>query len=51
MAVLDADLLVSPEKPLPLDAFVRLEDRLHRRGERGSNLWYDQGLLRALYDE
>lgn len=49
MAVLDADLLVSPRKPLPLDALVRLEYRLHRRAERGSNLWYDHGLLRALY--
>ena len=49
MAVVDADLLVSPSHPQKLDALVRLEDRLHRRAERGSNLWYDQGLLRALY--
>lgn len=49
MAVLDADTLRSPSKPMPLDYKVRLEERLHRRGERGSNLWYDQRLLRALY--
>jgi hypothetical protein len=49
MAVLDADTLRSPAKPMPLDYKVRLEERLHRRGERGSNLWYDQRLLRALY--
>lgn len=49
MAILDADTLRSPAKPMPLDYTVRLEERLHRRGERGSNLWYDQRLLRALY--
>jgi len=49
MAVLDADLLISPQNPLTLDSLVRLEGRIHRRAERGSNLWYDQGLLRALY--
>ena len=48
MAVLDADTLCSPAKPMPADALVRLEGRMHRRGERGSNLWYDQNLLKAL---
>ncbi|WP_425400282.1 hypothetical protein [Aeoliella sp.] len=49
MAVLDADTLRSPQDPLLLDSLVRLEDRIHRRGERGTNLWYDQGLLQCLY--
>ncbi len=49
MAVLDADLLVSPAHPQQFDALVRLEERIHRRAERGSNLWYDQPLLRAMY--
>lgn len=48
MAVLDADTRRSPRSPLSLDSLVRLEGRIHRRGERGSNLWYDQTLLRAL---
>ncbi len=49
MAVLDVNTLESPEKPLLLDTLVRLEERLHRRGERGSNLWHDQATLRAMY--
>ena len=49
MAVLDADTRRSPRDPYPLDALVRLEGRMHRRGERGSNLWYDQALLKACY--
>ena len=49
MAVLDADTLRSPAHPYPTDALVRLEGRMHRRGERGCNLWYDQSLLQALY--
>ena len=49
MAVLDVNTLQSPEKPLLLDSLVRLEERLHRRGERGSNLWHDQATLRAMY--
>jgi len=48
MAVVDADLLVSPSRPLTLDTLVWLEERLHRRAERGSNMWYDQGLLSSL---
>lgn len=48
MAVLDADLLASPQHPLVFDSMVRLEDRLHRRGERGTNPWYDQGLMRSM---
>lgn len=49
MTILDADTLQSPANPMLLDALVRLEDRLHRRGERGTNLWYDQALLQCLY--
>jgi len=49
MAVIDVNTQRSPEKPLLLDSLVRLEERLHRRGERGSNLWYDQATLRAMY--
>lgn len=50
MAVLDVRTLESPEHPELHDSLVRLEDRLHRRGERGSNLWYDQSTLRCLYE-
>ena len=49
MAVIDVKSLTSPAEPKLYDSLVRLEDRLHRRGERGSNLWYDQALLRCLY--
>lgn len=49
MAVLDVNSHESPEFPLPLDSLVRLEGRLHRRAERGSNFWYDQATLRAMY--
>ncbi|MGI9427122.1 MAG: hypothetical protein ACR2NM_00575 [Bythopirellula sp.] len=49
MAVLDADTLRSPRHPMQLDALVRLEGRLHRRSERGTNLWYDQRLIKSLY--
>lgn len=49
MAVLDVRTLQSPEKPELYDSLVRLEERLHRRGERGSNLWYDQKTLLALH--
>ncbi|MGI9430143.1 MAG: hypothetical protein ACR2NM_15895, partial [Bythopirellula sp.] len=49
MAVLDADTLRSPSEPLLLDSLVRLEDRLHRRGERGTNPWYDQALFKCFY--
>lgn len=49
MAVLDAHTLRSPSEPMKLGALVRLEDRLHRRGERGANPWYDQALFRTLY--
>ncbi|UUO04371.1 hypothetical protein M4951_13305 [Blastopirellula sp. J2-11] len=49
MAVLDADTRQSPKKPLMLGSLVRLEDRIHRRGERGSNVWYDESLRKALY--
>ena len=49
MAVLDVNSLESPQNPQLFDSLVRLEDRLHRRGERGSNLWYDQATLRSMY--
>ena len=42
MAVLDVRDLSSPEHPEVLDSLVRLEERIHRRAERGSNPWYDQ---------
>ena len=48
MAVLDTATLRSPKKPERLDASVRLEGRIHRRGEQGSNLWYDQSLINAM---
>ncbi len=48
MAVLDTTTLRSPSEPERLDAIVRLEGRIHRRAERGSNLWYDQGLINAM---
>lgn len=48
MAVLDTTTLRSPENPDRLDAIVRLEGRIHRRGEQGSNLWYDQALINAM---
>lgn len=48
MAVLDTATLRSPRQPERLDASVRLEGRIHRRGERGSNLWYDQALINAM---
>lgn len=49
MAVLDTRTLTSPEKPELFDSMVRLEERLHRRGERGSNLWNDQKTLKAMW--
>lgn len=49
MAVIDVRTLESPEKPELLDSLVRLENRLHRRGERGSNFWYDQKTLKCMY--
>lgn len=48
MAVIDTATLRSPQMPERLDAIVRLEGRIHRRGERGSNLWYDQALINAM---
>jgi uncharacterized protein YyaL (SSP411 family) len=48
MAVLDTTTLRSPKLPERLDANVRLEGRIHRRGEQGSNLWYDQALINAM---
>lgn len=50
MAVLDVHSLESPENPDPLGSMVRLEGRIHRRGERGSNLWYDQPLITTMYE-
>lgn len=48
VAVLDARTRQCPEEPEPFEALIRLEGRLHRRGERGSNVWYDQAFLRVL---
>jgi hypothetical protein len=49
MSVIDVRTMDSPEKPELADSMVRFEGRLHRRGERGSNLWNDQPTLRAMY--
>ncbi len=49
MAVIDSRTMTSPEKPAVYDSLIRLEGRIHRRGERGANLWNDQSLLRAMY--
>ena len=50
MTVLDVRTLDSPQDPPVLDSLVRLEGRIHRRGERGSNLWHDQPVLSAMYE-
>lgn len=50
MAVLDVSTLTSPQYPAVAGSLVRLEGRIHRRGERGSNLWYDQPMLSAMYE-
>ncbi len=49
MAVIDLETLDSPERPERYDSLIRLEGRIHRRGERGSNLWADQPTCRAMY--
>ena len=49
MAVIDVRTLRSPAEPELFDSMVRLEGRLHRRAEQGSNLWYDQKTLAAMY--
>lgn len=49
MSVLDVNTLRSPENPGVYDRLIRLEGRIHRRGERGANLWNDQTLLRTMY--
>ncbi len=49
MSVIDVRTMDSPEKPERADSMIRFEGRLHRRGERGSNLWNDQPTLRAMY--
>jgi len=49
MAVLDLNTLDSPARPELYDSLIRLEGRIHRRGERGANLWEDQPLLRTMY--
>ncbi|MEX2170235.1 MAG: hypothetical protein WD851_13060 [Pirellulales bacterium] len=49
MSVIDVRTLTSPEQPEVLDSLIRLEGRIHRRGERGSNLWHDQPTLRSMY--
>ncbi len=49
MSVIDVRTMDSPEKPELADSLIRYEGRLHRRGERGSNLWNDQPTLRAMY--
>jgi len=48
MSVLDVRTLDSPASPDEVGSLIRLEGRIHRRGERGSNLWNDQPTVRAL---
>lgn len=49
MSVIDTKTLISPEKPDVYDSLLRLEGRITRRGERGSNVWHDQALLHTMY--
>jgi hypothetical protein len=51
MAVIDIDTLTSPEHPKMYDSRIRTEDRPNggRRSPRGSNLWHDQPLIKAMY--
>lgn len=49
MSIIDIATQESPEDPLPLDGFIRAEERQHRRNPAGSDLWEDQPLLRTLY--
>lgn len=49
MSVIDVRTLRSPEDPEVYDSLIRLEGRIHRRGERGADLWNDQPTLHAMY--
>jgi len=49
MTVIDLQTLDLPAQPKLYDSLIRLEGRIHRRGERGSNLWEDQPVLRTMY--
>lgn len=49
MSVIDYRTMKSPEHPQVLDSLIRLEGRIHRRGERGADLWNDQPTLKAMY--
>jgi len=49
MSVIDTKTLIAPEKPDAYDSLLRLEGRITRRGERGSNVWHDQALLHTMY--
>ncbi|GEM_PF-723799 len=49
MSIIDVHDRISPPNPLLLDGNVRCEGRPQRRNPRGSNLWYDQATIRALY--
>jgi len=48
MTLLDTAALRSLSEPAQMDADIRLEGRIHRRGEQGSNLWYNQALIKAV---
>jgi hypothetical protein len=49
MSILDVQTLHCPKTPLLLDGEVFTEERPQRRNPAGSNLWYDQALLRVMY--
>ncbi|GMV91652.1 MAG: hypothetical protein AMXMBFR82_14300 [Candidatus Hydrogenedentota bacterium] len=49
MSIIDIASESSPPDPLPLDGYIRAEERQHRRNPAGSDLWEDQPLLRTLY--
>ena len=50
MSILDVETLESPEKPQWLDTEAYYEPgRAHRRAMAGSNFWYDQATIRAMY--
>ena len=49
MSVIDVRTLTAPRDPDDYDRLIRLEGRIHRRGEGGSDLWNDQPTLRAMY--
>ena len=49
MTILNTETLSSPVNPLVLDSHVRLQGFPYQRGKQGSNLWFDQATLTAMY--